>query len=1219
MVPSPAVGKWLTLRLADNSGSAGGFGCIANLEMVTLERFLWKVLAPAENMQPLDAAILQQVICALLNENLLQESCYGSVAAYLEKDHGVDPVKRVQLASRIAHQFQEYEFNRPSVWDETGRKWRLRGIDAHWLNDTPYFGRDADNELWQKDLYRRAQKCLDNAGYSDNVKYISLPHLYRLKREESVSKNTPWAEPPGHIFLFGVTKVSHFFRNTLVEISQMTGVDMHVFLANPCAEFWEDVDTRRNHGRIRRVWKHDSGKEDAGITARSPDDYHKEELKDIANPPPLRDHTLLELWGNAGKANIFLWCAQAQWNFEYHSPGWVEKESAPVTLLKAVQYSLLRRENTLAVRGDGKNWNDAGDDGSLKILAGPDPSREVEELREQILDFVEMDGNKNTLRLNDIVVYIPDPGAYVSHINRVFGAIKQTDPGYIPYSILGAPGSDSLFSQGMHTLLDIFDGRYDRAHVFTLLRNPIVQATRDISPDKVTVWEGWAEELGIFRGYNRRHRMEMGDLGQTETDAHTFELGIARCIIGNLSAGPLDMKYRLLSTSADSDSFPIPAFRDFDTTDSDSVEMFCCLAEDLYKDAKELAASLLNRPLSETIEVLTGLVRDWFGILPDEISGSTAAEGRVRNDFLDALPSIVCQESLADRKERMDAREFFALVRDCLPKELPAEGSKAWTGGITFAPLRPAMIVPHRVIFCLGLDATTFPGTNEKPGWNLLSGKHIVGDSDPVRDNRFAFLELLHSAKERLILSFRGRNMQKEEELTPSSVLLELESYLRSQGLLKKPDNLRREDTCLIRHDIPWIVRESLDKLKLAGRIAGSWDPAEKRLDLIDNNPEIPKAIFRYGSGAGIPENDKTESFRASIYDLRRFFANPLEYHLARTLGIENNELPSTISATDEPLLSGKLEMATLQKAIWTRILLRIFPEDKKAACSDGSILSQEAEYIAKSIYREYLVEGKSPEAQFGTMEENFLVSWARACVPASLDLLPTFPDHRLLLNADLALGRPGIPGDLKIDIGEGRDCSVECRHNLALVPRNNKGEIGIILVKKAGEAKENPDLWLTGVVQWLWEQKCDDTLRFTMQLVQLNRGNNGENVVSCDTSPVKLEDCGGLRHWLAGLIRDMLIRSCAEHLPFAVIQDLTKQNKIPLSWDQRWASVTGSNIEDRLSDKEHGPYRCFLEAFALVDARIPFSGEADESERDRKLAALARSRFELALKGMES
>jgi exonuclease V gamma subunit len=1201
IVPSPAVGKWLHLRLADCPvpdavGNPLALGCTANLVMQTLERILWEVLQPAGEMRLLDAAVMQQVICARLTSSLLHEDAYAPVRAYLLKPDGaIDPIKKVQLAAKIARQFQEYEFNRPSVWDAGACRWVRKGADACWMEKKRYdafrsmLDKTDIDESWQMDLYNRVQESLLRGAAdpeANKVRWISLPHLHRLRRGKGLDDGCAWTVPPGEIFLFQVSKISHFHRNTLVEISQMPGVAMHLYLTNPCAEFWEDVDTRRNRDRLRRAWKHDSAREQAGITARRPDDYEKEELAQIEQLP--RDHTLLELWGNAGKANIFLWCAHAQWNFEYHSPAWVESDTRPDTLLKALQYSLLRGQNELPEGG----WRS---DGSLRVLAGPDPGREVEELRERILDLVA----KNEIRrLNEIVVYLPDPATYLPQIHRVFGALRPGDPGCIPYTVLGAPGSDSVFSQGVHTLVAIIEGHFDRVRVFALLRNPIVQATHAIAPENVTIWEGWAEALGIFRGFNREHRRLMGDLGQTLTDAHTFELGMARLLIGNLADSPVELPYQLLEETPIT---AIPAYRDFDTSDAENVEAFCALIERLHRETQQVRDTLEKESLSAAADALSELVWSWFGTIPDDMGAGLAAEGRVRAGFRDALLIVKQQEVLAKRADPVGLPEFLALVKECLPQELPA-GSKAWTGGITFAPLRPAMIVPHRVIFALGLDAAAFPGSSDKSTWNLLSHKRIVGDSDQVRDNRFAFLELLHAARDCLILSFRGRNMQKEEELQPASLILELESYLKSQGL--KGDGPESQgERCLIRRDIPWIVRESMAEMVRTGRGHGTWDPVEARLARILQEHGDTKALSRYGPRVAVPVDSPAGPLRTSMYNLRTFFANPLEYHLLKTLGIELDEPPGTMSATDEPLQSGALEVSGLHKSIWTCVLGMVFPADPKDACADPGALGDAAEAIALKVHRAYLATGRAPEAQLCGIERQHLVGWARECVAATLELRGAFADHALLQNADMSLGREGMPGELEVDMGNNRLCVVECRHGLVLVPRSwekkvytKNDAVGLATIckpyTKKNKAADNPDLWLPGVIQWLTENQMESLIAPSIILVQLDRKSGGANLSSFTQAAEneRREKVPEIHRWLQRLLREMLCDQCADHLPFKVIQGL---------FGGAWEELTRARVEDEISDAEHG-YRTFLEAFKLVDARIP---EGD-------IGALAKVRF---------
>jgi exonuclease V gamma subunit len=364
IVPNPAVGKWLTIRLAESPS----FKCVANARMLTLEKFLWDALDPEQKMVLLDAERLSQMICAVLDEKLLagkhtKDDIYAPLRRYLceqimrnaergtRNDRhrpirgsisadscGIDVQKLVQLSERIAQLFIEYQYNRPSVWDEgakiSGAKafvgfnkykkrprerdnetggWKSHGIDAMWGQGKEYFGGE-EHEAWQMDLYRRLLYYLSD--HFDPP--ITLPHLYRYRRATGAKENSPWCDVGRNrqIILFGVSKISHFHRNTLVEISQTEGADMHVFLTNPCAEFWEDVDTSRRSFKPRRRWNSKSPDKQAGIKPVKLEDYNKSELSEIDMFADKPDHALLELWGGAGKENIFLWCPQAQWNFE---------------------------------------------------------------------------------------------------------------------------------------------------------------------------------------------------------------------------------------------------------------------------------------------------------------------------------------------------------------------------------------------------------------------------------------------------------------------------------------------------------------------------------------------------------------------------------------------------------------------------------------------------------------------------------------------------------------------------------------------------------------------------------------------------------------------------------------------------------------------------------------------------------------------------------------
>jgi exodeoxyribonuclease V gamma subunit len=1224
IVPNPAVGKWLGVRLAQDPS----IGCVANARMLTLERFLWDALEPEPDTALIDAGHLSQVICALLDEDLLAGDVYKPLRGYLLNNSRVDAVKRVQLSARIARQFLEYEYNRPSVWSDEASRWGRHGIDAKWLSGKPYFDGDGrEHEGWQMDLYRRAYDCLLK---NEPPRRTTLPHLYRRRREERARVGRPWcnAGPNPQIILFGVSKISHFHRNTLVEISQSAGVDMHVFLTNPCAEFWEDVDTSRRTRAPRRRWSSDSPDEAAGIKPVKPDDYDKPELDMFDDE---EDHALLKLWGAAGKENIFLWCPQAQWNFEYHgggadtdidtqtTAGRLPQPPANTTLLHAIQKSLLSRNNSLEFNGTAKNK-----DRSLQILACPDLSREVEEVRELILDMA----RENVISdFSDVAVYMPSPGKHAPYIQRVFGAYPRGHSLYIPFNILGASGGASLAARAFNALLGIAGGGFNRALVFELLDNPVVSASRGFSRGDLERWEEWADEYGMFRGYNARQRELMGDRGCAVTDEHTFERGMRRVLEESAEAG--------------------------DAGAARSAEIFMTLLGELselsafFSGGTERADAVRPRnenllDVRESVEVVRRAIWLWLG----RIGGGSvdeAAETRVRREALSGLEQIELQYKCAGRAG-ISREEFLALARGCAAGELSAP-STAWRG-VTFAPLRASMVLPHRAVFAIGLCAAEFPGTNDSPGWDLLSNKRIVGDSDKVRDNRFAFLELLHAAKERLVLSYRARDMQKDEALQPSSVILELEDYLTGQGLVDTRGNSR---VCSVRREIPWVAHEALSAAREAGRGHGSWDKEQRALaaeslkeraahrsELAVNRgyPSVNNAVSAEqpydGATNALPrepietgealeigsatlrrvqqaagqarngEHERSSAKNVDIWDVKQFLSNPLEYHLCRTLGIRNDDDTGDMAATDEPLDSG-YKRAALRKKAWTEILGIVLTNNINTAniVDNSSIID-----TAGKIYDAHINSGQAPEGHICRMEREELAKWAANCADAATALLADFPNHRLVEKYEFAL-----------PCGE---FTINARYPLTLIPKDTDNQhlaTGVIAFDKAGKPVDNLKLWLDGLVMSLNEARNGGARR-PVALVSLNHGDEPE----AKTSFMSVDE-NGLRDaetWLAGILKQMLIDKRREHLPFSVIADILKPAKkkktakkspddsAEESYDERLRKLTARSLRDYLAKKG---YATFTDAFWLTDAKPP---EIDDDE----LRRIADSRYAPVLDG---
>ena len=93
----------------------------------------------------------------------------------------------------------------------------------------------------------------------------------------------------------------------------------------------------------------------------------------------------------------------------------------------------------------------------------------------------------------------------------------------------------------------------------------------------------------------------------------------------------------------------------------------------------------------------------------------------------------------------------------------------------TFAPLRA---LPFRIVFMLGLDERVFPSPAGFGALDLRAAAPQPGDVTPREQDEYVFLETLLSARERLVLSYIGRDAETGERKDPSSTLLALRDVL---------------------------------------------------------------------------------------------------------------------------------------------------------------------------------------------------------------------------------------------------------------------------------------------------------------------------------------------------------------------------------------------------------------------------------------------------------
>ncbi len=688
------LGRWLRQTLAERRG------IVAHLDLMLPWQLVGRLQDHLLGPVTADPRYERETLRWLLFQ-LLGDAAPAELRDYL--DGPAPQRRRFQLADRLAAVYTQYLVYR--------RDW----LTAWEAGATPH---------WQAALWQRVQA---RAGGPHRA-----ARMQALLAALAAATVMPAADAP--LAVFGVNQLAPDTLTVLQALSAHRAV--HLFLADPCFEPWDDIVTER-----RLVA--------AGAGAAA---LHLE-----------TGHPLLAAWGGQGQvfARQLQIAAATDW------PQALDAEQIPApTLLGQLQQSIRLRDPDLLAVADPA-------DGSLRVHACHTRLRELEVLRDALLGALAdadraqpADSGAARLSPRDIVVMAPDLDAYAPLIPAVFGA-----PGCaaaLPYHIADQPlrALHPLFA-AFQAVLDLAEARFGVGSVLDLLDVPALARRFGLDDAQRATLARWIERSHIAWGLDAGDRAAAG---APADPAHTFAFGLDRMTLGYLGGGDGAVCAGIL---------PLPGVEGLA---AECVGAFAALLATLGRLRGERAVA---RPPAAWIALLARLLDSLFAPDPED-PGEAAA--------LDALQATLA--GLAEQTESAgcdDAIGWDAL-REALDGALAAQPSRQryLAGGITFCGMVPFRSVPFAIVAVLGLDDGAFPRRADDTGLNLMAAHWRAGDRDTREEDRYLFLEALMSARQRLHLSYIGEGVRDGRERNAAAPLAELQRLLqarwpRTPWLLRHP------------------------------------------------------------------------------------------------------------------------------------------------------------------------------------------------------------------------------------------------------------------------------------------------------------------------------------------------------------------------------------------------------------------------------------------------
>ena len=396
----------------------------------------------------------------------------------------------------------------------------------------------------------------------------------------------------------------------------------------------------------------------------------------------------------------------------------------------------------------------------VEVHACHSPRRELEVLRNGILDFM---ARNEYARPRDVLVLCADWATYSPLVEAVFGS--PGDDGYVPISLRAGIAEESPIKHAFLGLLDFANNNFEVNAVLDLLAVDAVRRKFEIDTDQLGLLRDLVREANIHWGYDdepgeepRPYTWRRG-LDRLALDAlmgereNTDALEYAGCLGRIRPCGHIESERAVAVGRLD--AF-VRQLHDLST----KLEFACT-----YDEWRESLFSMIDgffAPVDDEVEQLAELRR---------------AIGKAARDVKNA------RRYGGSEEEPIPSNVFIAAVLSGIKDKRPAEPVNG--DSVAFASLTSGAATPAKFVWICGLNDGAFPKSGVRAAFDLIGQSPTPFDTTPRDRDLFAILKAAFGARQRLALSYIGKNVRSNEKLPPSVSLTDIVEWF-DKGRVKR-------------------------------------------------------------------------------------------------------------------------------------------------------------------------------------------------------------------------------------------------------------------------------------------------------------------------------------------------------------------------------------------------------------------------------------------------
>src|SRR5471032_3273312 len=842
LVQSNGVAEWLKIALAEE------MRVCAATRVALPARFLWETYrgmlgrerVPARSA--FDKGPLTWRLMRLL-PTLLADPVFTPLRHFLADG---EAERRLQLAERLADLFDQYQVYRADWLDDwaQGRD-QLRNArnEAHPL---------PEDQRWQGQLWRAVI-----ADVEPHERELGRATVHTEFVRASAAGEEPLGRLPRRIVIFGVSALPYQSLQALASLSRYTQVLLAV--PNPCQFYWGDIIEGRE--LLRTAHRRQQLRNGQDLGAIPLEELHA------------HSHPLLASWGRQGRDFIRMLdefdeasaaaAAENDAGGDHTAPLRIDlfSDGEGNTLLSQVQAAI----RDLLPLSEHPQIPPPDDDRSIEFHVTHSVQREVEVLHDQLLA---MFADGSGLRPRDVVVMVPDIDTFTAAIHAVFAQHRRSDPRYIPFEI-GDVNDRSVnpLLVALEWLLRLPQQRCRQSEVRDLLDVPALSSRFGLHDDDLPTLGRWIEGSGVRWGLDQQHRSGLG-LGPAG-EQNSWLFGVRRMLLGYASG-------------EDAAFAGIEAYGEVGGLDAALAGSLAQLVEALLHWRAVLAQS--HSPAEWGVQA-RALLAAFFKAGEEGDRLTLAHLDDALNNWLETCEGAQYDEAVP-----------LAVLREAWLGLLdePTLNHQFVSGGVTFCTLMPMRAVPFRVVCLLGMNDGDFPRRAPKADFDLLAqpGMARPGDRSRRDDDRYLMLEALLAARDKLYISWVGRNVRDNSEQPPSVLVSQLRDYLKTGW------NMQDLHARTTEHALQPFSRRYFEAGGLL-TYAREWRAAH-----VDDAADAAQTE--------LPPYELDEKFRLKLIALTQFMRQPVRYFFRQRLGVTFGE-NALVGEDEEPFSLNALERYLLE------------------------------------------------------------------------------------------------------------------------------------------------------------------------------------------------------------------------------------------------------------------------------------------------------------------